>query len=287
MSISAVFRILLLAGIAVCAPAEELTLDAIFARQSLTGPEPTQSRWSPDGRFHTYILERPGSEERDLWIVDVASGKKRVLLDYDGLSALAPSVEQATQDERERERLRRYSVAGYLWAPDSDAILFVSSGRLLLWDRETQETVALAPDQTGVRDPKFSPDGAQVAFTYQHDLWAAPVDGGAARRLTHGGHQDLLHGEPDWVYQEEFAVRTAYHWSPDSQRIVFMEFDESAVPEHPLTTLTTTHATVALQRYPQPGDPNPDPPPVTQPPVIVPTNYVTTDSDQSVGGEKT
>lgn len=238
--------------------AEELTLDAIFARQPLTGPEPTQARWSPNGRFYTFILERRGSEERDLWIVDAETGEKRILLDHQGLSDLAPSVEQATADERERERLRRYSVAGYLWSPDSESLLFVSSGRLFLWELESRETTALAPEKSGVRDPKFSPDGERIAFVAEHDLWTAPLEGGRAQRLTSGGTADLLHGDPDWVYQEEFAVRTAYHWSPDSRRIAFLEFDERSVPQYPLTTLTTRHATVDLQRYPQPGDPNPN-----------------------------
>jgi len=33
--------------------------------------------------------------------------------------------------------------------------------------------------------------------------------------------------------------------------------DESAVPEYPVTDWIPTHATVEMQRYPQPGDPNP------------------------------
>ncbi len=237
--------------------AEQLTLDAIFARQSLTGPEPTQLHWSPDGERLAYILGRENSRERDLWIVDARTGEKSLALDYDDLSSLAPSVEEAASDERERERLRRYSVAGYLWSPDSESLLFASSGRLYLWSLTSGKQRALAPGKTGARNPKFSPDGRSVAFVHQHDLWLAPVSGGPARRLTRGGSDVLLHGEPDWVYQEEFAVRTGYHWSPDSRRIVFLEIDQRSVPRYPILTLTATHATTDLQRYPQPGDPNP------------------------------
>ncbi len=67
-----------------------------------------------------------------------------------------------------------------------------------------------------------------------------------------------LNGEVDWVYEEELDVRSNYFWSPDSSRLAYLQMNETAVPEYPITDWIPTHATVDIQRYPQPGDPNPE-----------------------------
>jgi dipeptidyl-peptidase-4 len=76
--------------------------------------------------------------------------------------------------------------------------------------------------------------------------------------LTNTAADTLLNGEVDWVYEEELSVRSNYFWSPDSERIVYLQMDEAAVPTYPITDWIPTHSTVYQQRYPQPGDPNPE-----------------------------
>jgi dipeptidyl-peptidase-4 len=238
--------------------AKKLSIEAIFAEPGLTGPAPSQFQWSPDGKLLTYILPKDGEDDaRDLWAFDPASGEKRILVSDEQLSRLAPSTEQATRDERERERLRRYSVAAYLWAPDSKAILFTSAGRLYLFDLASGESRPLAPARSGVRDPKFSPDGRWVSFLLRHDIWVVPAEGGTERPLTTGATDTLFHGDLDWVYPEEFAIRSGYAWSPDSLRIAFLEIDQSRVPTYPITDLISLDPSVDFQRYPRAGDPNP------------------------------
>ena len=233
-----------------------LTIEGIFSGGGLTGRMPTQLRWSPDGTRLSYIL-RGDEGRRDLWVIDVKTGEKRVLVSYEQLSNLAPSPEQATTDERERTRLTRYAVAAYRWAPDGKAILFTSSGQLYLYDLASGKAQPLAPAKRGLRDPKFSPDGDWLSFVYEHDLWLVPAAGGKERQLTRGGNQNLLHGDLDWVYPEEFGLRTGYHWSPDSRHIAFLESDQTAVPTYPLTDEVALNTPVDFQRYPKAGDPNP------------------------------
>jgi dipeptidyl-peptidase-4 len=251
----------LVALIASPAPAQnakKLSIEAIFAEPGLTGPAPSEFQWSPDGKLLSYILPKEGEDAaRDLWAFDPASGEKRILVSDEQLSRLAPSTEHATQDERERERRRRYSVAAYLWSPDAKAILFTSAGRLYLFDPASGQSRALAPGKSGVRDPKFSPDGRWVSFLVRHDLWLVPVEGGGEQPLTTGATDTLFHGDLDWIYPEEFALRSGYEWSPDSQRIAFLELDQSRVSTYPITDLISLEASVDLQRYPRAGDPSP------------------------------
>ena len=238
-----------------------MSLELIFGDRK-QAPQPSQTRWTTDNRLSYFLKaeKEEGSESdpgRDLWILDYSTGKKEILLTAEELQSMAPSPDQATSDERERTRRTRFNVAAYLWSPDGRQILFSSSGKLLLHTLETGKTVVLAPKKEGVLDPKFSPDGQSIAFVYEHDIWVVPVDGGPERRLTTGGHELLLHGDLDWVYPEEFRVRTGYHFSPDSRYIAFMESDQSVVPTYPITEKVSWQATVDLQRYPKPGDPNP------------------------------
>jgi hypothetical protein len=62
-----------------------------------------------------------------LWYVDVATGEKKVLVSAAKLASLAPDYNKV-KDEREKERLTRYHVAAYLWAPDSKHLIFDSQG---------------------------------------------------------------------------------------------------------------------------------------------------------------
>ena len=63
------------------AATKKLRLEAIASEGGLTGPTPTQLRWSPDGRLLTYILQRDDRDKRDLWAIDRISGENRVLVD--------------------------------------------------------------------------------------------------------------------------------------------------------------------------------------------------------------
>ena len=131
-----------------------LRLEEIFTEAGLTGRMPTQMRWSPDGKRLTYILQEDQGERHDLWVLEAETGEKRVLVSYEQLTKLAPPYE-GVQDEREKERLLRYSVAAYVWSPDSKQILFTSAGWLYLYDLATQEAKPLAASKRGVGDPSF------------------------------------------------------------------------------------------------------------------------------------
>jgi dipeptidyl-peptidase-4 len=158
--------------------------------------------------------------------------------------------------EREKERRTRYSVAQYYWAPDSKHLLFDALGQLWLYRLDTGTAVQITSSPERAGDPRFSPDGSHIAFIRKHNLFVAR-DGGSLRQLTHDTEDDILNGEVDWVYAEELDARHHYFWSPDSRQILFLQMNESAVPAYPLTDLLPTQPTVDMQKYPKPGDPNP------------------------------
>jgi dipeptidyl-peptidase 4 len=237
-------------------PVKPLTIEALFATGGLTGRGPENTAWSPDGTKLSFVQRDETGEHGELWYVDAVTGEKKVLVSAAKLASLAPDANKV-KDERERERLTRYHVAAYLWAPDSKHLIFDSQGQLWLFDLATGTAVQFtsAPDPSV--DPKFSPNGSHVSYVRKHNLYVRPVSGKAERQLTKDTKDDLFNGDIDWVYGEELSVRSNYFWSPDSKQIVFLHMDETKVPIYPLVNWSPTHPTVDNEKYPKVGDPNP------------------------------
>ncbi|MGA8620481.1 MAG: S9 family peptidase [Candidatus Sulfotelmatobacter sp.] len=237
-------------------PLKPLTIEAIFAPGGLTGRGPENVEWSPDGSKLSFVQRDDEGEHGELWYVDAATGEKKVLLSAGKLASLAPDYNRV-KDEREKERLTRYHVAAYLWAPDSKHLIFDSQGQLWLFDLATGTAVQFtsAPDPSG--DPKFSPDGSHVSYVRKHNLYIRPLNGKSEKQLTKDTGDNLFNGDIDWVYAEELAVRSNYFWSPDSKQIVFLHMDETKVPTYPMVNLIPTHPSVDNEKYPKVGDPNP------------------------------
>jgi dipeptidyl-peptidase 4 len=237
-------------------PSKPLTIEEIFAPGGLAGRGPENIEWSPDGTKLSYIQRDNEGEHGELWYVDAATAEKKVLLTAAKLASLAPDYNQV-KNERERERLTRYHVAAYIWAPDSKHLLFDAHGQLWLFDIDTKTAVQFtsAPEPSG--DPKFSPDGKQVSYVRQHNLYVRDAAGKHEKQLTKDTGDNLLNGDIDWVYAEELSVRSNYFWSPDSKQIVFLHMDETRVPTYPISNLIPTNPTVDYQKYPKVGDPNP------------------------------
>ncbi|MGC2472752.1 MAG: DPP IV N-terminal domain-containing protein [Candidatus Sulfotelmatobacter sp.] len=238
------------------APTKPLTIESLFQPGGLGGRGPETTEWSPDGTKLTFVERDEKGEKGELWYVDATTGEKKVLVSAEKLASLDPDVNKV-KNEREKERLTRYHVAAYLWAPDSKHLMFDSQGQLWLYDlgSETAVQFTSAPDPSG--DPKFSPDGNHVAYVRKHNLYVRPVNGKDEKQLTKDTSDNLLNGDIDWVYAEELGVRSNYFWSPDSKEIVFLHMDETNVPTYPITDWMPTHPTVDQEKYPKVGDPNP------------------------------
>ena len=237
-------------------PVKPLTLEQIYAPGGITGRGPETIEWSPDGTKLTFVQRENEAGEGELWYVDAATGEKKVLVSAAKLAALAPDYNKI-KDERERERLTRYHVAAYIWAPDSKHIIFDSRGQLWFYDLASNTAVQFtsSPDPSG--DPKFSPDGKQVSYVRKHNLYVRPIDGKNEKQLTRDTGDNLFNGDIDWVYAEELNVRSNYFWSPDGKEIVFLHMDETKVATYPITDWLPTHPSVDNEKYPKVGDPNP------------------------------
>ncbi|HEY2470090.1 MAG TPA: DPP IV N-terminal domain-containing protein [Terracidiphilus sp.] len=229
-----------------------LTVEGIFAHGGMLGSPPRGLAWSPDGEHLTYL---DGGELIDL---DPGVKKPHVLVSHEKLSTLAAGSNLSEQDRDHRER---YGMASYMWAPDSKHLMFDSDGRLWIYDLKngTGVQIGYAGEGSG-DDPKFSPSGEFVSFIHNHGLAIVPLRaaGTPTVMVAQSPNAWTLNGEVDWVYEEELDTRSNYFWSPDSRNLAFLQMIEDGVPKYPITDWIPMHSVVDEQRYPQPGDPNPD-----------------------------
>lgn len=229
-----------------------LTVEEIFAHGGMTGSSPRGLAWSPDGEHLTYL------DSGELIDIDPGGQKPHVLVSHEKLATLAAGSNLSEQD---RDHRQRYGMASYLWAPDSKHLMFDSDGRLWIYDLKNGTGIQIGYAGEGAGDdPKFSPNGEFISFIHNHGLAVVPLHapGTPTVMVAPAPNPSTLNGEVDWVYEEELDTRSNYFWSPDSRNLAFLQMIEENVPKYPITDWIPVHSAVSEQRYPQPGDPNPE-----------------------------
>lgn len=238
------------------AAAGELTVERIYSQPSLSGHTAPGLAWSPDGKQLSFFETRGSGkeEQKELWVMDAATGARRVLIAAEKLLAIIPAapakVSQATG-------LGRVAPSQYQWAPGGAALLFEAPQALTWFDLKTQSPRTLVSGKEDLADPKISPDGRSVSFVRDHNVWIVEVASGKERSVTTGGSEDVRKGELDWVYPEELEIATAYWWAPDSSAIAYLELDERKVNEYPLVDFSSYSGEADMERYPIAGGTNP------------------------------
>lgn len=76
----------------------------------------------------------------------------------------------------------------------------------------------------------FAPNGYSVAFVRNNNIYIKNLRFQTEAAITTDGAKDtLINGVPDWVYEEEFRFNKAFEWSPNSEEIAYLKFEEAAV----------------------------------------------------------
>lgn len=244
-------------------PAQELTVESIYAPNGITGRSPDTLNWSPDGKKISYVVHEEtsrkpeGNGKADLYYIDVATGKPAILVASDKIAAMTPPPSK-NKDDREKDNRARYHVAGYHWSPDSQHILFDANGQLWYYTLANGKSVPLTENGAEAGNPQFSHDGKRLSYILKHNLVVRPAGPGTVKTLTSDTDPNILNGEVDWVYAEELDVRSNYFWSPDDRKIAFLQMNETQVPTYPIVDFIPHHPTVSQEKYPKVGDPNPE-----------------------------
>jgi dipeptidyl-peptidase-4 len=227
---------------------KKLTYEQVydFAKPRLFKSVPYIRAWFDDEHYLLTETDKK-TKERILYKVNAKSGKKTALLNYSHIQKKLPKGLLASQH---KDVSSDYS--GFIYMFKSDLYHYSVKGGTL-------KQLTATPGEE--KNPNLSPNGKFVAYTRDHDLYALDIDSGLEYRLTTDGSDTIYNGWASWVYMEEILLRmsryAAFWWSPDSQKITFLRFNDSPVPTFPIVSAKGAHGELEIQRYPKAGDPNP------------------------------
>jgi len=103
---------------------------------------------------------------------------------------------------------------------------------------------------------KLSPDGRNAAYVSRYNLYVEDLATGRQKALTKDGHRRLINGTFDWVYEEEFACRDGFRWSPDGSRIAFWQVDAAGTRDFLMINNTdSVYSRTIPVEYPKVGEP--------------------------------
>jgi dipeptidyl-peptidase 4 len=135
----------------------------------------------------------------------------------------------------------RYNTMGDYWLYD------IIAGKL------TKMGKKLAPQS--LMFAKFSPDGRDVAYVSEHNIYSEDISSGEITKLTKDGTRKLINGTFDWAYEEEFNCRDGFRWSPDGTMIAFWQVDATKIKDYyMLNTTDTNYSKIIPVEYPKVGE---------------------------------
>ncbi len=140
----------------------------------------TDPKISPAGGFVSFI------RARDLWVIDLSSGKE-IRLTRDGSDVIGNGVAEFVADEE----MDRHT--GYWWAPDDSAIAFA---RIDESPVPVQKRYEVYPDRTEVVEQRY-PAAGEANVRIQLAV-IAPRAGAAPQWIDLGPEQDIYLARVDW-----------------------------------------------------------------------------------------
>lgn len=134
-------------------------------------------------------------------------------------------------------------IDGYTFSDDEQKILISteteaiyrrsSRSNFYIWDG-AKLTALFKPGKQ--LNATFNPTADKVAFVYENNMYYKDLLTGGIVQITKDGKvNEVINGLADWVYEEEFSIVRTFEWAPDGQKIAYIRFDESEVPEFTMT----------------------------------------------------
>ena len=229
-------------------PQFQSELKKIFENKEFDPAEPRNFSWLPDSAHFSVTR---GQDNSTILVCGSQNGECA-----EKVSSKVPIESYEWSPDGRRVLVFTHSIRN--WA--SDTPTYARKGDYWLIDRATGASRKIASDAkpSTLMFAKFSPDSRRIAYVRESDLYVEDAESGRVQRLTRDGSSTLLNGRADWVYEEELSLGDAFRWSPDSNRIAFLQFDISTEGAFTLINNTDTlYPRTIVYPYPIAGTPNP------------------------------
>ena len=235
-----------------------LTIDDIFdpAKRVNFSVTPANPRWLKDGD-HYIVVSKDRNAFPRLLKVNAITGKSEPFYDAAKMQAAFASLPGIGKEDAHGLANQTF----YDLNPSETGALINFANDLFYYEFGSDRAIRLTSNPDEEVGAGFSPDGRMISFVRGGNLYVEDLSMQRRERaLTRDGGPEILNGRLDWVYQEELYGRGnygAYWWSPDSNKIVFLQLDERQVPEFPVTDHIPIDQIMELTNYPKAGDHNP------------------------------
>jgi dipeptidyl-peptidase-4 len=209
---------------------------------------------SPDGARVVFLRSRGGDDAVScLWVLDVATGDERCVVDPRELALGADDEELTLAERARRERAREQSSGVTAFATDRDvrrAVLTIS-GRMFLADLVASSVRELSAPGA-VDDPRLDPAGERIAFVVDGDLYVRDLEGGV-RKLAGEEGPAISWGLAEFAAAEEMRRFRGHWWSPDGRLLAAARVDETPVRTWYIADQTDPASVPRAVRFPQTG----------------------------------
>lgn len=161
---------------------------------------------------------------------------------------------------------KEFSIDSYTFDQSENKILIASNSEYIyrhsftadfyVYDISTQKLQKITEKQ--IQEPLFSPDGKKVAYAFENNLYIYDLEAQTDIQITTDGKKNhIINGITDWVYEEEFAFVRAFEWSKSGDKIAYLKFDESQVPEFSMDIYNSgLYPAQYVFKYPKAGEKN-------------------------------
>jgi len=162
---------------------------------------------------------------------------------------------------------RKLQFESYTFSPSEKRVLLCgksesiyrhsAQGNYYVADLESKDARAVNRGET-IMYPTFSPDEKFIAFVFENNLYIEEIATQTVFPITSDGKANsILNGRSDWVYEEEFETVQAFSWSPNSNYLAWLRFDESEVPLFSMDMfLGALYPSQYVFKYPKVGEKN-------------------------------
>lgn len=235
-----------------------LAISPLTAQQNIT----LQEIWS--GAFRTKGMDElqamKNTNQYTVLNYSRAAGMQIDLYDFATLNKVTTLLD--TKNFKELAN----GIDSYTFSPDEKKLLIATNSDPIyrhsfladfyMYDIETKKLVKLADDK--VQEPVFSSNGSKVAYGNSNNLYVYDVADKSTKQITTDGKKNaVINGITDWVYEEEFAFVRAFDWNAAGDKIAYIRFDETAVPEFTMEVYNQgLYPDPQTFKYPKAGEKN-------------------------------